>query len=68
MGTSFSESMSMDDMMRIWPQTIRVILDHHMLCVGCPIARFQTVSDACKEHCVDKDRFLEDIRRVIGAG
>lgn len=61
-------TMSIDQMVRTWPRTIRVVLDHRMHCVGCPIARFQTVSDACKEHGVDEDLFLEDVRRAIGTG
>ena len=61
-------TMSIDDVMRVWPQTIRVVLDHRMQCVGCPLARFQTLSDACKEHGVDEDLFLADIRRAIEAG
>lgn len=61
------ETMSMDEIMRAWPETIHVILHHHMLCVGCPLAPFQSISDACRENTVDKARFLADIRRVIDA-
>jgi hybrid cluster-associated redox disulfide protein len=47
-----------DDVMRRWPATIRVFLDHKMLCVGCPIGCFHTVEDACREHGIDRIRFL----------
>ena len=43
-----------DDVMRRWPATIRVFLNHRMHCVGCPIACFHTVEDACREHDVDR--------------
>ena len=46
------------DIMREWPQTIRVFLDFRMSCVGCPIAGFHTVEDSCREHGVDLDAFL----------
>ena len=39
-----------DDIMRRWPATIRVFLDYRTQCVGCPIACFHTVDDACCEH------------------
>lgn len=68
MTSMLAGTMSMDEVMRTWPQTIRVVLDHRMHCVGCPIARFQTLSDACKEHGVDEAQFLEDVRRVLGVG
>jgi hybrid cluster-associated redox disulfide protein len=58
-----------DDVMRCCPATIRVFLDYRMRCVGCPIACFHTVADACREHGVDHAGFLSDLRRVAtGAG
>jgi hybrid cluster-associated redox disulfide protein len=53
-----------DDVMRRWPATIRVFLDYRMHCVGCPIACFHTVDDACREHDVDRASFLAELRRV----
>jgi len=51
--------------MREWPATIRVILDHGLLCVGCPIALFHTVADAAREHGVDRTALARDLRRAI---
>lgn len=53
-----------DDVMRKWPGTIRAFLDHRMNCPGCPIACFHTVADACREHHVEVEAFLGDLRRV----
>jgi hybrid cluster-associated redox disulfide protein len=53
-----------DDVMRRCPATIRVFLRHRMRCVGCPIARFHSVDDACREHGADPTRFLSDLRAV----
>ena len=47
-----------DDVMSGAPQTIGVFLEFRMGCVGCPIACFHTVDDACREHGVDRDAFL----------
>lgn len=54
-----------DDIMRHWPATIRVFLLHGMRCVGCPIGCFHTVDDACREHEVDRDVFLADLRCAV---
>ncbi|HZH09637.1 MAG TPA: DUF1858 domain-containing protein [Microvirga sp.] len=54
-----------DNVMRRWPMTIRVFLDHRMRCVGCPIACFHTIDDACREHGVDRVKFMADLQRVI---
>src|SRR5712664_2120927 len=54
-----------DDVMSGAPETIRVFLAFRMRCVGCPIACFHTVDDACREHGVDRDSFLNALRAVI---
>ena len=60
-------AMSLSEIMSRWPATIRLFLDLRLLCVGCPIAPFHTISDACREHSMDEARFLDDIKREIGS-
>lgn len=52
-----------DDVMRDFPATIRVFLDHRMHCVGCPIASFHSVEDSCRAHGVNAEMFLAALRR-----
>jgi hybrid cluster-associated redox disulfide protein len=47
-----------EDVMSRWPAAIRVFLDFKLGCVGCPIAGFHDVDDACREHGIDRDAFL----------
>lgn len=42
--------MTVDEIMRRWPSTIRVFISNRMLCIGCPIGVFHTVKDACDAH------------------
>lgn len=53
-----------DDVMRASPQTIRVFLKFKMGCVGCPIASFHTIEDACREHGVEPAGFLQALSLV----
>jgi hybrid cluster-associated redox disulfide protein len=46
------------EIMRRWPCTIRVFLEFRLGCVGCPIACFHTLVDACEEHRVDPGSVL----------
>ena len=57
-----------DDVMSGSPATIRVFLEFRMGCVGCPIACFHTVDDACREHHVDRDAFLKALREAAAPG
>ena len=47
-----------DEVMRTRPETIHVFLKYRMGCVGCPIATFHTIEDACHEHGIDGGAFL----------
>ncbi|NVO16168.1 MAG: DUF1858 domain-containing protein [Rhodoplanes sp.] len=53
------------DVLHQAPETLRVFLDHRMRCIGCPIASFHTVADACREHGLDPARVLADLHAVI---
>jgi hybrid cluster-associated redox disulfide protein len=53
------------DMMDRWPDVIPVFLRHRMLCVGCLIAPFHTLSDACREYGLDERAFLAELQRAV---
>ncbi|GAA4135128.1 DUF1858 domain-containing protein [Aminobacter aganoensis] len=57
--------MTVDEIMRRWPATIRVMIRHKMLCIGCPIAIFHTVEDACRAHDIDVASFSEDLLQAM---
>ena len=58
---------TVDEVMRLWPATIRVFLDFRMGCIGCPIAIFHTVADTCSEHGVDRETFLAALREAVAS-
>ena len=57
----------LDDMMRQWPSTIPVMLRHRFLCVGCPIAPFHTLVDACREHGADLEAVTVEVEAAVAA-
>jgi len=54
-----------DVVMRRWPTTIRVFLNFKLGCVGCPIASFHSVDDACREHGIDQMSFMAALRGAV---
>ena len=65
MNRRYHDDMSMDEIMRLWPAAIRVVLDHGMLCAGCPIAPFHTVDEAVDEHGIDGESFRAALRAAV---
>lgn len=57
--------MPVDEVMRQWPATISVMLKHRMLCVGCPIGPFHSVTEACRAHGLDEDAVVSELVEVI---
>ena len=53
--------MTVDEIMRRWPTTIRVMIRNNMLCIGCPIGVFHTVADACQAHRIDEESFAREL-------
>ena len=59
--------MSVDEIMRRWPMTIRVMIRHRMLCIGCPIGIFHTVADAAAAHSMDEASFSAELLAAMKA-
>jgi len=57
--------LTLADLITLWPQTVSVFLRHRMLCVGCLVNPFHTVTDACTEYRLNETVFLEELRSVI---
>lgn len=47
-----------------WPDSAPVFLERRMICPGCPIAPFHSLSDACAEYGQDEARLRETLRRI----
>lgn len=46
------------------PEAARVLLDHRMHCVGCDVAPFETIAEACAAYDVPVEQLLEEIERA----
>src|SRR5690348_8940392 len=62
-----ASELTVDEVMQRWPSTIRIFLDFEMGCVGCPIATFHSVEEACREHGIGPEKFLERLRSAAQA-
>ena len=51
-----------------WPETVSVFHNFKTACVGCAMARFDTVEDVARIYKLDLSRFLEALQSKIAAG
>lgn len=67
MGDSIdAPNLPLANIFRLWPATVSAFLDRQMLCPGCPIAPFHTISDACAEYGLNEPAFRAELRRLTG--
>jgi hybrid cluster-associated redox disulfide protein len=59
------DSLSLNEIMRLWPRTIRVFIDWRLHCIGCPIADFHRLADSAHEHSCDRDALRAAILLAI---
>ncbi len=57
-----ARDLSLAELFDRWPALGRVFLDHHMNCLGCPIAPFHGVADACGAYRIDEAAFRARLR------
>jgi hybrid cluster-associated redox disulfide protein len=50
-----------------WPAAIAVFLRRRMACVGCVMARFDTLREAAESYAVPPPLLLDEVRTVLDA-
>lgn len=66
--SAISGEMIVEDILDRFPQAVGVFLHRRMHCVGCPIARFETLAEACHIYRQPLDSMLADLAEVVPTG
>ena len=48
-----------------YPECIPLFLRRRMLCVGCPMAPFDTLADAARNYQLETAAFITEVRSVV---
>ncbi len=60
---AFTGDLTIEALLTTHPKAIRVLMRHRMICVGCVMARFETVHDAASVYRLDERELLDEIER-----
>jgi hybrid cluster-associated redox disulfide protein len=55
----------LEEIMRRWPQVLRVFIDWHLHCIVCPISHFNTLADAAAAHGYPLGQLRQAVLRAI---
>lgn len=59
---------NVDELLTRYPDAAQVFIRRRMGCVGCCIARFESLSEVCAAYAQPLDSFLKEIRLAVGEG
>lgn len=65
MENRLSIEMNVGELMGRWPEVIPVFMRHKFGCVGCSMARFDTLQDVAANYRLDPQRLLEELLAMI---
>ena len=63
--SKITKEMTIGEVIRKYPKTVFLFIDYGLHCVGCPIAKDETIEQAAKVHRIDLEKFLEDLNKAI---
>ena len=61
-------SMSINELLAKYPETMKVFDDFGMGCVGCEAALFENIEQGARVHGVNVERLLESLTVIVGEG
>ncbi|MBX6773250.1 MAG: DUF1858 domain-containing protein [Chloroflexi bacterium] len=63
--TAVTAEINVDELLTVFPAAARVFVRHRMACVGCEVARFESLAEACRIYGEDVEVVAEEIRQAI---
>jgi hybrid cluster-associated redox disulfide protein len=65
MKMKITKDMVIGDLVRTYPETIKVLMAQGMGCVGCPSAQAESLEEACHVHGMNIDSLLEELNKAV---
>lgn len=64
MRTPINADQIVSEVLAAWPKIVPLFIERRLYCVGCSMARFETLADVSKIYRLDMDSFLKELNRV----
>ena len=62
---TITKDMSIAEIVQDNPETVRVFLNHGMMCIGCAAARFEHLEQGATAHGIDLEALVKDLNAVV---
>ena len=62
-----TEKTLIGELVREYPESIDVLFEAGMHCIGCPASQAESLEEACEVHMLDTKKVVEEINKAIAA-
>ena len=62
---TITKEMPIGEVVRKYPQTVEVFLQHGLMCFGCAVARFENLEQGATAHGIDVDALVKDLNGAV---
>lgn len=59
-----TKEMKIDEVVKNYPKTPIIFMNHGLHCVGCAISQTETIEEAAKLHQIDLEKLLGDLNKT----
>ena len=64
---TITADMKIGEVLKKYPESLKVFLSHGLMCVGCAVARFENIEQGATAHGIDVDALIRDLNEVVPA-
>lgn len=64
---TITKEMSIGEVVRQYPETVPVFLEHGLGCLGCALAHFENIAQGAKAHGIDLEGLMVALNEAISA-
>jgi hybrid cluster-associated redox disulfide protein len=61
---TITAEMKIGEVLKKYPESLKVFLSHGLMCVGCAVARFENIRQGAVAHGINVDALIKDLNEV----
>ena len=61
---TITPEMTIGEVLKEYPESLKVFLSHGLMCVGCAVARFENIRQGATAHGINVDALIKDLNEV----
>jgi len=62
---TITKDMLIGDIVKKYPNSVEIMMDHGLQCVGCHIAYWETIEQGAASHRIDVDKLIYDLNEKL---